>query len=128
MKGRELIYYLEQMTYEDDYQWSNGGRFVKAAPIQLLDLIDDLCESAYVRAQDAPKLQPFFEQVGALRTYPIPYLAGLASLNLRDYFDENVVELELDELGHWVLYLRFYIHDRHYFTFNLYWREPSSID
>lgn len=133
-KGRESIYYLEQMTYEDGRQWpdgrqwSNGGRFVENFYAQLSDLIDDLYESAYVRAQDDPRLQPFLEQVEALRTYPIPYLAGTTPLNLKDCFDENVVELELDDFGHWVLHLCFYIHETTYLVFNLYWREPSSID
>ena len=97
------------MTYEDGRQWPNGSRFVENFHVQLLDLIDDLYESAYVSAKDDPRLQPFLEQVAALRAYPMPYLAGLTPLNLRDYFDENAMELELDELGHWVLYLRFYI-------------------
>ena len=133
-KGRELIYYLRQTTCEDGRQWpngrqwSNGSRFVKEAHIQIMDLIDDLCESAYARAQYDPRLQPFLDQVEALRTYPLPYLAGTTPLHLRDCFDENVIELELDELGHWVLHLCFYIHQHAYLAFNLYWREPSSID
>ena len=128
MKGREPIYYLTQMTYEDDRQWSNGSRFVENFHVQLLGLIDDLYESAYIEAQYELRLEPFLDQVEALRTYPMPYLTGLTSLKLQDCFNENVIELELDELGHWVLYLRFYIRDRHYLVFNLYWREPSSID
>lgn len=133
-KGRELIYYLEQMTYEDGRQWpdgrqwSNGSRFVKEAHIQIMELLDDLCESAYVRAQYDPRLEPFLNQIETLRTHPLPYMVGQTSLNLRDYLDENVIELELDELGHWVLFLRFYIHSHAYLAFNLYWREPTSID
>lgn len=133
-KGRELIYYLEQMTYEDGRQWpdgrqwSNGGRFVENFYVQLLNLIDDLYESAYLRAQYELRLEPFLEQVEVLRTYPMLYLTGLTSLKLQDCFDENVIELELDELGHWVLFAKFYIHSHAYLAFNLYWREPSSID
>lgn len=128
MKGREPIYYLEQMTYEDGHQWPNGSKPVKNAHIQIMELIDDLYESAYVRAKDDPRLQSFLDQVEALRTYPLPYLANTTSLHLRDYFNENAMELELDELGHWVFHLRFYIHQHAHLIFNLYWREPSSID
>lgn len=127
-KGRELIYYVTQINYEDDRQWANGSRFVENFHVQLLNLIDDLYESAYLRAQYELRLEPFLEQVEVLRAYPMPYLTGLTSLKLQDCFDENVVELELDELGHWVLYLRFYIDDHRYLVFNLYWREPSSTD
>ena len=93
-----------------------------------MELIDDLYESAYVRAKDDPRLQSFLDQVEALRTYPLPYLANTTSLHLRDYFNENAMELELDELGHWVFHLRFYIHQHTHLIFNLYWREPSSTD
>lgn len=127
-KGREIIYYLTQINYEDDRQWSNGSRFVENFHVQLLDLIDDLYESVYLRAQYELRLEPFLEQVEALRAYPMPYLTGLTSLKLQDCFDENVIELELDELGHWALYLRFYIHQHNHLIFNLYWREPSFID
>ena len=116
------------MTYEDDRHWFNGSRFVENFYVQLLNLIDDLYESAYIRAQYELRLQPFLEQVEALRTYPLPYLANTTSLHLRDYFNENVIELELDELGHWVLFVQFCIDGHRYLTFNLYRREPSSID
>ena len=116
------------MTYEDDRQWSNGSRFVENFYVQLLNLIDDLYESAYLRAQYELRLEPFLEQVETLRTYPMPYLAGTTPLHLSDYYDENVIELELDELGHWVLFVRFCVYDDRYLIFNLYWREPSFID
>lgn len=116
------------MTYEDDRQWSNGSRFVENFHVQLLNLIDDLYESAYLRAQYELRLEPFLEQVETLRTYPMPYLAGTTPLHLSDCYDENVIELELDELGHWVFHLRFYIHQHTHLVFNLYWREPSSTD
>ena len=122
------IYYLEQATYEGGHQWSNGSKPVKNTHIQIMELIDDLYESAYVRAKDDPRLQSFLDQVEALRTYPLPYLANTTSHHLRDYFNENVIELELDELGHWVFHLRFYIHQHTHLIFNLYWREPSSTD
>lgn len=128
MKGREPIYYLEQSTYEDDRHWFNGSRFVENFHVQILNLIDDLYESAYIRAQYELRLEPFLEQVEALRAYPMPYLAGTIPLHLSDCFDENVIELELDELGHWVLFVKFYINDDRYLIFNLYWREPSSTD
>lgn len=116
------------MTYEDDRQWSNGSRFVENFHVQLLNLIDDLYESAYLRAQYDLGLEPFLEQVEALRTYPMPYLTGTTPLKLQDCFDENVIELELDELGHWVLFVKFCIDDHRYLVFNLYWREPPSTD
>lgn len=122
------IYYLEQATYEGGHQWSNGSKPVKNTHIQIIELIDDLYESAYVRAKDDPRLQSFLEQVEALRTYPMPYLTGTTPLHLSDCFDKNVIELELDELGHWVLFVQFCIDDDRYLIFNLYWREPSFID
>ena len=127
-KGCEPIYYLEQMTYEDDRRWFNGGRFVENVHIQIMNLIDDLYESAYLRAQYELRLEPLLEQVEALQTYPMPYLSGTAPLHLSDCYDENVIELELDELGHWVLFVQFCIDDYRYLVFNLYWREPSSTD
>lgn len=128
MKGREPIYYLEQSTYEDDRHWFNGSRFVENFHVQILNLIDDLYESAYLRAQYELRLEPFLEQVEALRAYPMPYLTGTTPLHLSDYFDKNVIELELDELGHWALFVKFSMDDYRYLIFNLYWREPSFID
>ena len=116
------------MTYEDDRRWFNGGRFVENVHIQIMNLIDDLYESAYLRAQYELRLEPLLEQVEALQTYPMPYLSGTAPLHLSDCYDENVIELELDELGHWVLFVQFCIDDYRYLVFNLYWREPSSTD
>lgn len=118
----------EGNRYEDDRHWFNGSRFVENFHAQLLNLIDDLYESAYIRAQYELRLEPFLEQVEALRTYPMPYLAGTTPLKLQDCFDENVIELELDELGHWVLFVKFCIDDDRYLIFNLYWREPVSTD